>query len=134
MTAGLSLSPEVLIDDEQERVEVHRKPVGVVASITPWNWLLIIASWHIMPAIRIGCTVVIKPSPYTPLSTLKLVELINEASILPAGVLNVVTGDAEVGDRISAHPDIDKITFTGSTATGHRYYQSCGAIILGNLY
>jgi len=126
VTAGLSLSPEVLIDNDEERVEIHREPVGVVASITPWNWPLMIGIWHIMPAIRIGCTVVIKPSPYTPLSTLKLVELINEAGILPAGVLNAVTGDAEVGDRISSHPDIDKIAFTGSIATGRRIMERAG--------
>ncbi|MGH1416422.1 MAG: aldehyde dehydrogenase family protein [Pelagimonas sp.] len=126
VTAGLSLEPEVLIDNDEERVELHREPVGVVASITPWNWPLMIGIWHIMPAIRIGCTVVIKPSPYTPLSTLKLVELINAAGILPPGVLNAVTGDAEVGDRISSHPDIDKITFTGSIPTGRRIMERAG--------
>ena len=126
VTAGLSLDTEVLIDNDEERVELHRLPVGVVAAITPWNWPLMIAIWHIMPAIRIGCTVVIKPSPYTPLSTLKLVELINDAGILPPGVLNAVTGDVEVGDRMSAHPDIDKITFTGSTPTGRRIMVRAG--------
>lgn len=129
VTAGLSLTPDVLIDTDEERVEIHREPVGVVASITPWNWPLMIAIWHIMPAIRIGCTVVIKPSPYTPLSTLRLVTLINEAGILPAGVLNAVTGDAEVGDRISGHPDIDKITFTGSIPTGRRIMERAGATL-----
>ncbi|MDC0739633.1 aldehyde dehydrogenase family protein [Cognatishimia sp. SS12] len=127
VTAGLSLAPEVIIDNDEERVEIHREPVGVVASITPWNWPLMIAIWHIMPAIRIGCPVVIKPSPYTPLSTLRLVELVNEAGILPAGVLNAVTGDGEVGDRISTHPDIAKITFTGSIPTGRRIMERAGA-------
>ncbi len=129
VTAGLSLTPDVLIDTDEERVELHRAPVGVVASITPWNWPLMIAIWHIMPAIRIGCTVVIKPSPYTPLSTLRLVTLINEAGILPAGVLNAVTGDGEVGDRISSHPDIDKITFTGSIPTGRRIMERAGSTL-----
>jgi acyl-CoA reductase-like NAD-dependent aldehyde dehydrogenase len=115
-TAGLSL-PEVTIqDDASGRIVIRRKPVGVVGSITPWNWPLMIATWHIMPALRVGCTVVIKPSPYTPLSTLRLVELMNKA--LPAGVINVVTGDAEVGHRMVTHPDIDKIVFTGSIKTG----------------
>lgn len=129
VTAGLSLEPEVLIDNDEERVELHRVPVGVVASITPWNWPLMIAIWHVTPAIRIGCTVVLKPSPFTPLATLRLVALINEAGILPPGVLNVVTGDADVGDRISAHPGIDKITFTGSIATGRRIMERAGATL-----
>lgn len=118
VTAGLDLPVEVIQDDEKGRIEIHRRPVGVVGSITPWNWPLIIATWHIMPALRVGCTVVIKPSPFTPLSTLKLIEIINE--VLPAGVVNSVTGDAEVGNRMSTHPDIDKIVFTGSIATGRQ--------------
>lgn len=129
VTQGLSTEAEVLIDNDEERVELIREPVGVVASITPWNWPLMIAVWHVMPALRAGCTVVMKPSPYTPLSTLKLVQLINEAGILPAGVLNVVTGDAEVGDRISSHPDIDKIAFTGSIATGRRIMERAGSTL-----
>lgn len=129
VTQGLSTKAEVLIDSDEERVELIREPVGVVASITPWNWPLMIAVWHVMPALRAGCTVVMKPSPYTPLSTLKLVQLINDAGILPAGVLNVVTGDAEVGDRISSHPDIDKIAFTGSIATGRRIMERAGSTL-----
>ena len=129
VTQGLSVGSEILVDNDEERVELVREPVGVVASITPWNWPLMIAIWHVMPALRTGCTVVMKPSPYTPLSTLKLVQLINEAGILPAGVLNVVTGDAEVGDRISSHPDIDKIAFTGSIATGRRIMERAGSTL-----
>lgn len=116
VTAGLELPVEVIQDDDKGRIEVHRKPLGVVGSITPWNWPLMIAIWHAMPALKVGCTVVMKPSPYTPLSTLKMVELANQ--VLPPGVFNVVTGDAEVGSRMSSHPDIDKIVFTGSVNTG----------------
>ena len=116
VTAGLELPVEVVQDNAESRIELHRKPVGVVGSITPWNWPFLIAVWHIMPALKAGCTVVSKPSPYTPLSTLRLVELMNE--VLPPGVVNVVTGDAEVGTRMSEHPDIDKIVFTGSVSTG----------------
>lgn len=129
VTQGLTFNEETLVDDDAERIVLIREPVGVVASITPWNWPLMIAIWHIVPALRVGCTVVIKPSPYTPLSTLRLVELINDAHILPAGVLNAVTGDADVGDRISEHPGIDKITFTGSTATGRRIMARAGSTL-----
>ncbi len=116
VTAGLTLPEETIQDDKKGRIVVRRKPVGVVGSITPWNWPLMIATWHLMPAVRVGCTIVIKPSPYTPLSTLRLVELMNQ--VLPPGVVNVVTGDAEVGSRMVEHPDIDKIVFTGSIRTG----------------
>lgn len=117
-TAGLSLPDEVIEDTPNNQIVLHRKPVGVVASITPWNWPLMIAIWHIAPALRVGCTVVIKPSPFTPLSTLELVRLMN--TILPEGVINAVTGDAEVGDRMTSHPGVKKVVFTGSTATGKR--------------
>jgi len=118
VTAGLTLPEETIQDDQAASIVVHRKPVGVVASITPWNWPLLIAVWHIMPAVRVGCTVVIKPSPFTPLSTLRLVQLINE--VLPPGVVNVVTGGAEVGTHLASHPGVDKIVFTGSIATGKK--------------
>mgnify|MGYP001612297351 FL=1 len=124
-TAGLSLPVKVLQDNEQGRIELHRKPLGVVGSITPWNFPVMIAIWHILPALRTGNTVVVKPSPYTPLSTLRLVEIMNE--VLPPGVVNVVTGDDKafnLGGAMSAHPDIRKIVFTGSCATGQKVMQS----------
>lgn len=116
VTAGLTLPDQTIQDDKKGRIVIHRKPVGVVGSITPWNWPLMIATWHLMPAVRVGCTIVIKPSPYTPLSTLRLVELMNQ--VLPPGVVNVVTGGAEVGSRMVTHPGINKIVFTGSIKTG----------------
>lgn len=115
-TATQDLKVEVLQDDDQGRVELHRKPLGVVGSITPWNWPLMIAIWHVIPAIMTGNTVVIKPSSMTPLSTVRFVELANE--VLPAGVLNIVTGEGGVGRVITGHPGIRKIVFTGSTPTG----------------
>jgi acyl-CoA reductase-like NAD-dependent aldehyde dehydrogenase len=124
-TAGLSLPVKVIQDDNTGRVELHRKPIGVVGSITPWNWPVMIAVWHILPALRAGNTVVIKPSPYTPLSTLRTVELLN--TILPPGVLNVVTSDdrlANIGAAMSTHEGISKIVFTGSCATGEKIMQS----------
>jgi acyl-CoA reductase-like NAD-dependent aldehyde dehydrogenase len=118
VTAGLSLPEETIQDDAKQKIVVRRKPVGVVGSITPWNWPLMIAVWHIVPALRVGCTVIIKPSPFTPLSTLRLVELMNE--VLPAGVVNAVTGGPEVGNHMALHPGIDKIVFTGSIPTGKK--------------
>ncbi|MQY44006.1 aldehyde dehydrogenase family protein [Epibacterium sp. SM1969] len=120
-TASLSLPVEVLQDNEQGRIEQHRKPLGVVGSITPWNVPIMIAIWHVMPALRTGNTVVIKPSPLTPLSTLRMVQLANE--VLPAGVLNCVSCDdktSNLGAAMASHPDIRKIVFTGSTATGKK--------------
>ncbi len=117
-TASLSIAEETIQDDKSGKIVLRRKPVGVVASITPWNWPLMIAVWHVMPAIRVGCTVVIKPSPFTPLSTLRLVDLMNQ--VLPPGVINSVTGGVEVGNHLTNHPGIDKIVFTGSIATGKK--------------
>ncbi|MBU9697613.1 aldehyde dehydrogenase family protein [Rhodobacteraceae bacterium HSP-20] len=127
-TAGLSVPVKVIQDDNAGRVELHRKPLGVVGSITPWNFPVMIAVWHILPALRTGNTVVIKPSPLTPLATLRAVELMN--TVLPAGVVNIVTGDdtaVNLGAAMSAHPDIRKIVFTGSCATGQKVMQSAAA-------
>lgn len=113
-TAEMKLDNKVLEDSEERKAMLVRKPIGVVASITPWNWPLMIAIWHIAPAIRVGCTVVIKPSNNTPLSTLLMVDILNQT--LPSGVLNVVTGD--VGHQLSSHDGINKVVFTGSTPVG----------------
>jgi acyl-CoA reductase-like NAD-dependent aldehyde dehydrogenase len=120
--ASLSMAPEILQDDNEGRIAIHRKPVGVVGSITPWNWPALIAMWHIIPAVRSGNTIVIKPSPLAPLATLRMVEII--ADVLPAGVVNCVTGPDEIGAAMSAHPDIAKMVFTGSTATGTKIMRS----------
>ncbi|MBB6222854.1 aldehyde dehydrogenase family protein [Rhizobium leguminosarum] len=126
-TAELDLPVEILQDDNEGRVELHRKPIGVVGSITPWNWPVMIACWHIVPAVRAGNTVVIKPSPLTPLSTIRLVEIINQ--VLPAGVVNVITGENSIGAALSAHPGIAKMTFTGSTETGKKIMASAVATL-----
>ncbi|MCY0918445.1 aldehyde dehydrogenase family protein [Streptomyces sp. H27-G5] len=98
-------------------VVVH-EPVGVCALITPWNYPLLQASWKVAPALAAGNTFVIKPSELTPLSTVVLVELLVEAG-LPAGVANLVTGAGDpVGARLSAHPDVDLVSFTGGLASG----------------
>lgn len=121
-TADLDLPIEVIQDTPDGRVELHRKPIGVVGSITPWNYPVMIGCWHIIPAIRAGNTVVIKPSPMTPLATIRMVELMNE--VLPKGVVSVITGTDEIGAALSAHPGIAKMTFTGSTATGKKVMAS----------
>ena len=121
-TASLSLPVEVVNDGKNGQVELCRKPIGVVGSITPWNWPLLIAVWHILPAIRTGNTIIIKPSPLAPLATLRLVELANE--VLPPGVVNAVTGGGEAGARLAGHPDIAKVSLTGSSETGRKVAHS----------
>lgn len=120
--AALQLEPEVLVDDGETHAELHYRAAGVVGAIGPWNWPLMIAVWQLAPALRMGNTVVVKPSEYTPLSVLALVDVLNEA--LPADVLTAVSGGREVGARLASHPDIDKVMFTGSTATGKRIIES----------
>ena len=95
----------------------RREPVGVVGQIAPWNYPLLMAVWKIGPALAAGCTVVLKPAPTTPLTTLMLAELSAEAGI-PPGVLNVVTGGNAVGQAIVEHPDVHMVSLTGSTTTG----------------
>ncbi|CRM13913.1 Phenylacetaldehyde dehydrogenase [Pseudomonas sp. 28 E 9] len=114
--AGQQIEVELVEETPTQRIELHRKPLGVVASITPWNWPFMIAVWHIMPALRAGNCVVSKPSSLTPLSTLRLAEII--ARHVPNGVINCVTGEQGFGSAITSHPGIQKIVFTGSTATG----------------
>ncbi|MEH7094308.1 aldehyde dehydrogenase family protein [Neobacillus vireti] len=98
---------------------IWREPIGVCAAITPWNLPMVIATWKIAPALAMGNTIVIKPASYTPLSTLKLAEIISE--VVPPGVINVVTGGgAEVGEALVNHPQVDKVAFTGSTEIGRR--------------
>jgi acyl-CoA reductase-like NAD-dependent aldehyde dehydrogenase len=121
-TASLGLPVKVIEDSPAKRVEMHREPVGVVGSITPWNWPLLIAIWHVVPAIRTGCTVVVKPSPFTPLGTLRMIELI--AAALPPGLVNVVAGGDELGAALSRHERIRKLVFTGSIATGKKLMAS----------
>ncbi|MGF6571630.1 acyl-CoA reductase-like NAD-dependent aldehyde dehydrogenase [Paraburkholderia sp. GAS333] len=100
-------------------------PIGVVGAITPWNFPLLLAVWKLAPALLAGNTVVLKPSPYTPLCTLLFGELSRD--ILPPGVLNVVSGGNELGQWLTEHPGVGKISFTGSTATGKLVLKSAAA-------
>jgi acyl-CoA reductase-like NAD-dependent aldehyde dehydrogenase len=120
--ADTPIEPEVVFEAGESRAEVHYDPLGVVGAIGPWNWPMMITVWQIAPSLRMGNTVVAKPSEYTPLSVLALAEIYNRH--LPAGVLTVISGDREVGAAIAAHPDLDKIMFTGSTATGRRIVEA----------
>ncbi|WP_432502864.1 aldehyde dehydrogenase family protein [Kineococcus arenarius] len=121
-TAATVLEPQVVVDDGTTRAELVYRPVGVVGAIGPWNWPLMITIWQVAPALRMGNAVVVKPSEYTPLSVLALVSLLNEE--LPEGVLTAVSGEREVGARLASHPDVDKVMFTGSTATGRKIVES----------
>lgn len=104
--------------DSQFHAYTLREPIGVVGQIIPWNFPLLMAAWKLGPALTTGCTVVLKPAEQTPLSALRLGELILEAGF-PEGVVNIVTGiGEEAGAPLSAHPDVDKIAFTGSTEVG----------------
>src|SRR5450755_1212789 len=103
-----------------------REPVGVVGGIVPWNYPLQIAAWKVAPALACGCSVVLKPSEWTPLTALKLAEYCQEAG-LPDGVLNVVTGYGQTaGEALALHMDVDKISFTGSIRTARRLLQAAG--------
>jgi acyl-CoA reductase-like NAD-dependent aldehyde dehydrogenase len=103
----------------------RKEPVGVCGQIVPWNFPLLMAAWKVAPALAAGCTIVLKPAEQTPLTALRLGELALEAGI-PAGVLNVVTGDGETGAALVDHPAVDKIAFTGSTAVGREIGAKAG--------
>lgn len=124
---ALELAPRILIDEPQTQVIEHYAPLGVVAAITPWNFPLILLSVKLAAALATGNTVVAKPAPTTPLTTLLLGEV--AAPILPNGVLNIIVDQNDLGARLSAHPDIAKVTFTGSTATGRKVMQGAAATL-----
>ncbi|WP_306097213.1 aldehyde dehydrogenase family protein [Qipengyuania flava] len=114
----LTLDDVVNQDDDTRLSRTRRVPVGVVGGIVPWNFPIMMAIQKIVPALVAGCTIVLKPSPFTPLTTLRIAELIKD--VVPAGTVNIITGEDTLGPLITGHPDIDKITFTGSTATGKK--------------
>ncbi len=120
--ANLETPAQVVQDDDAARVEVVRRPIGVVAGITPWNYPLTLAFWKIAPALLAGNTLVLKPSPFTPLSTLKAVELLRD--VLPPGVINTVSGGDELGAWMTSHPTPRKVSFTGSVETGKKVAMS----------
>lgn len=125
MTRALSqlkLEEKISEDSATRLSRTRRVPVGVVGGIVPWNFPVLMAVQKIVPALTSGCVMILKPSPFTPLATLRMAQLV--AGIFPPGVLNVITGGDALGPMLTAHPGIDKITFTGSTATGKRVMES----------
>ena len=112
--------------DEARELFIVREPVGVVAAIVPWNMPQFLIVTKLVPALLAGCCVVVKPAPETPLDALLLAEIAAEAE-LPAGVVNVVTGGADAGAHLVAHPAVDKVSFTGSTAAGRQVAAACAA-------
>ncbi|WP_252259694.1 aldehyde dehydrogenase family protein [Erythrobacter aurantius] len=121
----LKLEDVVNEDSDARLSRTRRVPVGVVGGIVPWNFPVMMAVQKIVPALMSGCTIVLKPSPFTPLTTLRIAELI--ADKVPAGMVNIITGEDSLGPLITGHPDIDKITFTGSTATGKKIMEGASA-------
>jgi acyl-CoA reductase-like NAD-dependent aldehyde dehydrogenase len=124
------LPVEVLEDGPERRIEVRRVPMGVVGVIVPWNFPVMLGMGKVAPALLAGNTVIWKPSPFTPLTTLKIGEMLRD--LLPPGVLNVISGSDELGPHMTQHVGIDRLSFVGSTATGRRVMES-GASTLKRL-
>jgi len=124
---SLDLSMRVIEDSDGRRVEAYRRPLGVVGAIIPWNYPLLILGFKLPPALLAGNTLVVKPAPTTPLATLRFAELV--AGVLPKGVLNVIADANDLGGEMTKHPDIRKISFTGSSATGQKVMASAAATL-----
>lgn len=120
----MGLDDETLVDDAGELVRLRRLPVGVVAAVTAWNYPQLLALWKIGPGLVAGNPVIVKPSPYTPVSTLRLGELASE--VLPPGVLQVLAGGDDLGAALTSHPGIDKVSFTGSARAGRAITAAAG--------
>ncbi len=109
---------------------VRREPIGVCGQIIPWNFPFLMAIWKVAPALASGCTVVLKPASYTPMSALKMIEIIHDTGLLPPGVLNLITGPGEVvGGELCTSPLVDKIAFTGSTEVGREIMRQAASTI-----
>jgi acyl-CoA reductase-like NAD-dependent aldehyde dehydrogenase len=123
--ASLELPSKVLLDDAKEKIIEHRTPLGVVAAITPWNFPMSILMIKVAPALLAGNTVVAKPAATTPLTSLRFAEICNEH--LPPGVFNMITDQNDLGALLTKHPDVSKVSFTGSTATGKKVMESASS-------
>ncbi len=125
--AAMDLPSTVLREDDRERIVQLRVPLGVVAAITPWNFPMILLMIKVAPALLAGNTLVAKPAPTTPLTTLLFGELC--ADLLPPGVLNVIVDQNDLGGYLTQHPDVAKVAFTGSTATGKKVMASAAGTL-----
>lgn len=125
--AKTPLKDEVLRDDSEARIELRRRPIGVVAAIIPWNFPFFQTVYKLVPALLAGNCVVIKPSPTTPLNAMVLAEILQP--IVPAGVVNIVGDSGDLGPQLAGHPDIGKVSFTGSTAAGRKVMASGAATL-----
>ena len=125
--ASRRIPVEIVEETADHVVELHHTPLGVVGAITPWNFPVLLSLWKVAPALIAGNTMVVKPSPFTPLTSIRYGEIAQ--SVFPAGVLSVVSGLDDLGPQMTAHSDIAKISFTGSTATGRHVLRSAAGTI-----
>ncbi len=121
-TTKLDLPVEVSEDSDERKATTRHEPIGVDAGLVPWNFPIVLAMFKVAPALLAGNTMILKPAPTTPLTTLKIGEIARE--IFPAGVLNVISGSDRLGPWLTAHEGIDKVSFTGSTQTGRKVMES----------
>jgi acyl-CoA reductase-like NAD-dependent aldehyde dehydrogenase len=125
--AGYDVPTKVIEDSESRKVEVHRRPLGVVGAIIPWNFPVLVVAFKLPFALLAGNTIVIKPAPTTPLTTLKFGKLCQK--VFPAGVVNIVTDNNDLGSILSSHPLVRKVSLTGSTETGRKVMASAAETI-----
>lgn len=125
--AGIEMTPQMIRETDDEKIFEQRSPLGVVAAITPWNFPVILLMLKLAPALAVGNTMVAKPAPSTPLTTALLGEL--AADILPPGVLNIIIDANDLGAALTDHPDVAKVSFTGSTETGKRVMASAAGTL-----
>lgn len=126
-TATLRIADDVVEDTPERSAVVRYRPLGVGAAIIPWNWPLLLGLGKLGPGVLAGNTVIMKPSPFAPYTVLRIGEL--AAKIFPPGVVQVLSGDESLGPIITHHPDIAKVSFTGSTATGRKVGEVCGRLL-----
>lgn len=121
------MEEKIIQDDDGLKLTMVQKPIGIVAAICPWNFPLVLAMGKIAASLITGNCIIVKPSPFTPYSVLKFAELAQP--VFPPGVLQALNGGDDLGPRLCAHPDVDKISFTGSTATGKKIMSACAATL-----